>query len=103
MEQLQEWKRAAQDWYGTDDSKEYVHYAALLLWVCAQSLNVPLAGHVASLPDNTVTFLVFVLFWFFPVLLATTYFLANSLRQFVLVQCRRAQQLQGAQLDILTE
>jgi type III secretory pathway component EscS len=100
MEQAQQWKRAAQEWYAADESKEYVFYAALLLWVCVQSANVPLTAHIASRPDNTIVFLLFVV-WFFLTLGASTYWLCNSLRQYTLAQCRRAQQLQGAQLEIL--
>lgn len=100
MEQLQQLRADVMNWYATDESKEYVFYAALISWISMMTLNMPLTAFIATRPDNTVIFLAFVLFWLFPTLSATTYWLASSLRQYTLAQYRRMQQLQGSQLEV---
>lgn len=85
MDYIRQAGTAVQEWYARDDNnKEFTYYGFLFLWVALQLINTSLVAHIASLPNNTVTFLFFVLFWYFPTLLASTYALLHSMRLFAM-------------------
>jgi hypothetical protein len=101
MELVQEAKNSVSEWYGRDENKEYVYGGAFVLWVVFQILNNCLLAYVATRPDNTVLFLLYVICWYMPVTVTTSYAVLNSLRVLTLVQARRTQQLQGQTLETL--
>ena len=104
MEHITAARQRLAEWYEPDHAKELVYYCAFLLWIVATTVDTSVLAHVASLPDGRYTFLFYVVLWYCPVMVATTYALLYSLRAYVLAEARRAyHQMQASKLEILSE
>lgn len=77
-------------WYKSDENKETIYHLFLLLWCLMQSLNLGLLAILwSAFQVGEWAYAAYMLIYFFPALLLTTYCLLQSARRATLVEYKR--------------
>lgn len=77
-------------WYRSDENKQLIYQLVLFLWSLLQSINLGVLALLwSAFQVGEWAYAAYVLIYFFPALLLTTYCLQQSARHATLVECKR--------------
>ena len=77
-------------WYNNEENMEMINYVARVFWAALQAINLGvLAVLWTAMQVGEYAYVAYVLIYFFPALLLTTYWVMQSSRHATLVECRR--------------